>query len=108
MHLQIVFTLRAVQYPASMPVSLASLNLLQQTTSQFSYTLWRFFEQTGSVTEQLATVRRLYNVGQIPNRIPDGKVPFPEDAQKIQHGVALEFRCVHRKTGLSQVLNAVM
>ncbi|KAI0820613.1 P-loop containing nucleoside triphosphate hydrolase protein [Trametes gibbosa] len=91
---QIVFTLRAVQYPASMPVSLASLNLLQQTTSQFSYTLWRFFEQTGSVTEQLATVRKLYDVAHIPNRIPDGTVPFPEDAQKIRNGIALEFRNV--------------
>ncbi|KAH9891326.1 P-loop containing nucleoside triphosphate hydrolase protein [Cubamyces lactineus] len=91
---QIVFTLRAVQYPASMPVSLASLNLLQQTTSQFSYTLWRFFDQTGSVTEQLATVRKLYDVAHIPNRIPDGTVPFPEDAQKIRNGVELEFRNV--------------
>ncbi|KAL7285975.1 hypothetical protein ACG7TL_001090 [Trametes sanguinea] len=91
---QIVFTLRAVQYPASMPVSLASLNLLQQTTSQFSYTLWRFFEQTGSVTEQLATVRKLYDVAHIPNRIPDGTVPFPEDEQKIRNGVSLEFRNV--------------
>ncbi|KAI0656859.1 P-loop containing nucleoside triphosphate hydrolase protein [Cubamyces menziesii] len=91
---QIVFTLRAVQYPASMPVSLASLNLLQQTTSQFSYTLWRFFEQTGSVTEQLATVRKLYDVAHIPNRVPDGTVPFPEDAQKIRNGVELEFRNV--------------
>ena len=77
-----------------MPVSLASLNLLQQTTSQFSYTLWRFFDQTGSVTEQLATVRKLYDVAHIPNRIPDGTVPFPEDAQKIRNGVELEFRCV--------------
>ncbi|KAI8983177.1 P-loop containing nucleoside triphosphate hydrolase protein [Trametes punicea] len=91
---QIVFTLRAVQYPASMPVSLASLNLLQQTTSQFSYTLWRFFEQTGSVTEQLATVRKLYDVARIPNRIPDGTVPFPEDAQKIKNGISVEFRNV--------------
>ncbi|CDO69837.1 hypothetical protein BN946_scf184803.g35 [Trametes cinnabarina] len=91
---QIAFTLRAVQYPASMPVSLASLNLLQQTTSQFSYTLWRFIEQTGSITDQLAAVRKLYSVAHIPNRIPDGTVPFPEDAQKLRHGVALEFRNV--------------
>ncbi|KAI0770932.1 P-loop containing nucleoside triphosphate hydrolase protein [Trametes elegans] len=91
---QIVFTLRAVQYPASMPVSLASLNLLQQTTSHFSYTLWRFFEQTGSVTEQLGRVRKLYDVAHIPNRIQDGTVPFPEDVQKIRNGVALEFRNV--------------
>ncbi|KAI0668740.1 P-loop containing nucleoside triphosphate hydrolase protein [Trametes maxima] len=94
---QIVFTLRAVQYPASMPVSLASLNLLQQTTSQFSYTLWRLFENTVSVTEQLQIVRKLYDVAHIPNRIRDGTVPFPEDAQKIRHGVALEFRGVSFK-----------
>ena len=75
-----------------MPVSLASLNLLQQTTSQFSSTLWRFFDQTASVTEQLATVRKLYEVVHIPNRIEDGTVPFPEDAQTIKHGVVLEFR----------------
>ncbi|TFK85037.1 P-loop containing nucleoside triphosphate hydrolase protein [Polyporus arcularius HHB13444] len=91
---QIVFTLRAIQHPASMPVSLASLNLLQQSTSQFSFMVWRFFDQTSSITEQLATVRKLYEVANIPNRIEDGTVPFPEDAQKIQHGIALEFRNV--------------
>lgn len=89
-----MFTLRAMQYPASMPVSLASLNLLQTTTSHFAFTLWRFFDQTSSITEQLATVRRLYDVAKIPNRITDGTVPFPEDAQSIRHGVALEFRNV--------------
>ena len=89
---QIVFTLRSIQYPASMPVSLASLNLLQQTTSHFSFTVWRFFDQTSSITEQLATIRKLYEVANIPNRITAGKVPFPEDAQKIRHGVSLEFR----------------
>ncbi|EJF56118.1 P-loop containing nucleoside triphosphate hydrolase protein [Dichomitus squalens LYAD-421 SS1] len=94
---QIVFTLRAVQYPASMPVSLASLNLLQQTTSHFSFTVWRFFDQTSSITEQLSTIRKLYEVANIPNRVEDGKVPFPEDAQKLRHGVSLEFKNVSFK-----------
>ena len=89
---QIVFTLRAIQYPASMPVSLASLNLLQQTTSHFSFTVWRFFDQTSSISDQLSTIRKLYEVANIPNRIDDGKVPFPEDAQKLRHGVSLEFK----------------
>ncbi|KAH9930399.1 P-loop containing nucleoside triphosphate hydrolase protein [Epithele typhae] len=91
---QIVFTLRAVQYPASMPVSLASLNLLQNTTAHFAFTVWRFFDQTSSITEQLSTVRKLYEVTKISNRIQDGTKPFPEDAQKIKYGVALEFRNV--------------
>ncbi|KAM5537530.1 hypothetical protein V8D89_008857 [Ganoderma adspersum] len=91
---QVVFTLRSIQHPASMPVSLASLNLLQQTTIQFSFAVWRFFDQTSSITEQLATIRKLYEVANIPNRIADGKIPFPEDAQKIRHGISLEFRNV--------------
>ncbi len=77
-----------------MPVSLASLNLLQQTTSHFSFTVWRLFDQTSSITEQLASVRKLYEVTNIPNRIQDGTVPFPENAQKIRNGVALEFRYI--------------
>ena len=80
-----------------MPVSLASLNLLQTSTSHFAFTLWRFFDQTTSITEQLASVRRVYDIATIPNRIQDGTVPFPEDAEKIRHGVALEFRNVSFK-----------
>ncbi|KAI0757800.1 P-loop containing nucleoside triphosphate hydrolase protein [Daedaleopsis nitida] len=91
---QIVFTLRSIQYPASMPASLASLNLLQQTTSQFSWTVWRLFDQTSSISDQLSAVRKMYEVANIPNRIVDGTVPFPEDAEKIRHGISLEFRNV--------------
>ncbi|KAI0716195.1 P-loop containing nucleoside triphosphate hydrolase protein, partial [Cerioporus squamosus] len=72
--------------PASMPVSLASLNLLQQSTSQFSF-------MASSITEQLATVRKLYEVANIPNRIEDGTVPFPEDAQdQERHCVGVQVR----------------
>ncbi|OBZ79057.1 hypothetical protein A0H81_00110 [Grifola frondosa] len=94
---QIVFTLRAVQYPSSMPVSLASLNLIQQTTMHFTFAVYRLFSQTVSIADQLATVRKLYEVAKIPNRIVDGAMPFPEDAQKLICGVALEFRNVSFK-----------
>ena len=33
-------------------------------------------------------------IANIPNRIEDGTVPFPEDAQKVKHGISLEFKCV--------------
>ena len=52
----------------------------------------RFLEQTGSIAEQLTTVRKLYEVINIPNRIPDGDQPFPEDSQKIKFGISVEFR----------------
>ena len=83
-----------MRYPASIPVSLASLNLIQHTASSFGWTVYKFFEQFGSIADQLATVRKMYDIVNIPNRVPDGTVPFPEDAQKVKSGIAVEFRNV--------------
>ncbi|THG96057.1 hypothetical protein EW026_g5703 [Hermanssonia centrifuga] len=94
---QVAFALRAVQYPASIPVSLASLGLITETTTNFTWTLHRFFEQTGSIAEQLSTVRKLYEIKNIRNKIPDGVRSFPEDAQKTSSGISLEFRDVSFK-----------
>lgn len=81
-----------MQYPASIPVSLASLSLIQENTSNLTWTIGRFLEQTGSIAEQLATVRKLYEVTNIPNRIPDGNQAYPEDTSKVKHGISVEFR----------------
>jgi len=91
---QIIFALRAIQRPASIPVSLASLNLIQQSTQRFGITIYFFVSQFGSIADQLATVRKLYDISNIPNRVEDGNVPFPEDTQKIKMGVGVEFRNV--------------
>ncbi|KAK7060894.1 hypothetical protein VNI00_000627 [Paramarasmius palmivorus] len=91
---QIVFTLRAVQYPSSIPLSLASLNLITQTSTSFSHTLFNLFNQTSSVADSFATIRQLYEVMEVPNRILDGNIPYPENQQSLQHGVAVEFRNV--------------
>ncbi|KAJ6569472.1 P-loop containing nucleoside triphosphate hydrolase protein [Mycena capillaripes] len=91
---QIVFTLRAVQYPNDIPLSLASLNLITQTTSKFSRTLFDLFDQTGSVAENLASIRKMYETYTIPNIVADGTTPFPEDQQSLNLGVAVEFRNV--------------
>ncbi|TFK38612.1 P-loop containing nucleoside triphosphate hydrolase protein [Crucibulum laeve] len=91
---QIVFTLRAVQYPAAIPLSLASLNLITQTTQSFTYILFNLFDETGSIADKLASVRKLYEVGNIPNRIVDGNIPFPEDTASIEQGLSIEFRNV--------------
>lgn len=93
---QIVFTLRAVQYPSSIPVSLASLNLIQQTAQSFSHTIMWFAKEVGSVSERLANLRRLYEAENIENKIQDGTVPYPEDEQSVKSGIALEFRCPQR------------
>lgn len=90
--LQIVFTLRAVQYPTSIPVSLASLNLIKQTTSGFTNTLVSFYDETGSLAQKFADVRRVYEVANIPNRVSDGTEPFPENEQSLAMGISVEFK----------------
>ena len=78
----------------SMPVSLASLHLIQEATRSFIGTLYDLMRSTSSVNEQLAAVRKLYEVGNIKNQVQDGLVPFPEDTSQIRHGIALEFKYV--------------
>ena len=43
-------------------------------------------QQTGSVSERLSALRRLYEVGNFENRVADGGVqfgPFPENEQYV-------------------------
>lgn len=87
-----MFTLRAIQYPASIPISLASLNLITQTTQSFTFTLWSLFSETDSFAEKLLSVKRLYEVTNIPNYIMDGKGQFPEDSGDLRSGLSIEFR----------------
>ncbi|EGO19480.1 hypothetical protein SERLADRAFT_453452 [Serpula lacrymans var. lacrymans S7.9] len=94
---QIVFTLRAVQYPASIPLSLASLTLINQASSSFSSSLFQFFGESFSLAEQYSSVRKLYEIAHIPNRILDGKEPFPENSRTLDSGILIEFRNVSFK-----------
>ena len=54
---QIVFTLRAVQHPASIPLSVASLTLITQTTQFFTLTLFSFFDSTSSIADKLSSLQ---------------------------------------------------
>ncbi|KAI0045399.1 P-loop containing nucleoside triphosphate hydrolase protein [Auriscalpium vulgare] len=91
---QIAFSLRAVQYPSSIPVSLASLHLMQQTTMAFTQNVSGLMQQAGSVADRLSSLRKFYEAANIKNIVPDGTAPFPENAQTVRHGVSLEFKDV--------------
>ncbi|EDR16100.1 uncharacterized protein LACBIDRAFT_301848 [Laccaria bicolor S238N-H82] len=88
---QLVFTLRAVQHPASIPLSLASLTLITQTTQSFTLTLFSFFDGTSSIANKLSSIRKLYEVGNIPNQVLDGTLPFPEDQSFLLQGLSIQF-----------------
>ncbi|KAH9164213.1 HlyB/MsbA family ABC transporter [Lactarius sanguifluus] len=91
---QIVFTLRAVQQPMSIPVSLASLHLMQRASGLFMGSVRTLLEQTGNMSERLSALRQLYEAGNIANNVADGTTPFPENEQSIRDGIAIEFRNV--------------
>ncbi|KAF8446437.1 P-loop containing nucleoside triphosphate hydrolase protein [Boletus edulis BED1] len=91
---QIVFTLRAVQYPASIPVSIASLTLINHTAQTFSSSFFGLFGESHHLAERFASVQKLYEVANIQNRIVDGNISFPEDQQALRHGISIEFRRV--------------
>ncbi|KAH9069746.1 HlyB/MsbA family ABC transporter [Lactarius deliciosus] len=91
---QIIFTLQAVKKPMSIPVSLASLHLLQQSSDTFVMSIDVIFQKMGSISDRLSSLRKLYEAENIPNKVVDGNIPFPENAQSISDGISLEFRNV--------------
>ena len=107
---QVIFSLRAVQQPIAIPLSLASLHLITQSTNTFSYTAFSLYDETGAITEKLSAVRLLYEIIKIPNRVkveisektslgvdyddPSLGIAFPEVQQSLNCGVSIEFRHV--------------
>ncbi|KZV64748.1 P-loop containing nucleoside triphosphate hydrolase protein [Peniophora sp. CONT] len=91
---QIAFTLRATQYPSSIPVSMASLALIQQSSSSFMRQVGQVFHSSENLGDTLGNLRKLYEADKIPNRVQDGVNPFPENAQSLLAGVGVEFRNV--------------
>lgn len=98
-----MFALRAAQYPASIPVTLASLSLIQTTVSSVTMSMTHFFDQFGSIAEQLESIRRLYEIKNIPNKIESGTEAYPENSRALESGISVEFRLVitgHRRLKL--------
>ncbi|KAK2462113.1 hypothetical protein APHAL10511_006576 [Amanita phalloides] len=91
---QIVFMLRAVRYPASVPIIFASLNLITKTTNDFIFTIYFLFERDESILNKITSIRNLYQIIEIPNKVFDGKVPFPENQRSLETGMSIEFRNV--------------
>ncbi|KAH8799552.1 P-loop containing nucleoside triphosphate hydrolase protein [Flagelloscypha sp. PMI_526] len=93
---RIIFALRAVKNPAGVPVSLASLNLVTEAARTFSDQVWNVYSMGGTVSVSFVAVRQLYEVGEIQNKVPDGRVPFPENARPITSGTSLELKQHYR------------
>lgn len=91
---EILYLLRAAEHPASIPVSIASMRLVQETTSSFMNTFMGFLNESGSIAERFHKVRQLYEIENIPNNVVDGNTSFPEDRESLNSGMSVEFRSV--------------
>ena len=90
--LQILFALRAVQQPSTIPISLASLHLMQEASDSFMAHVTTLMSQTGNFSEQLLNLRKHFEAGNITNKIVNGTIPFPENQELIRDGISLEFK----------------
>ncbi|KAG1777294.1 P-loop containing nucleoside triphosphate hydrolase protein [Suillus placidus] len=93
---QIIFTLRVVQEPMTVPLYLASLVLMYQVSNSFSSPPFSVspFRQCSSLAERFNGVRTLYELDDVRNKVADGTKPFPEDKQSLRSGISIEFRNV--------------
>lgn len=91
---EVLYLLRAAEHPASIPVSIASMRLVQETTSSFMNAFMGFLNESGSIAERFHKVRQLYEIETIPNNVVDGNISFPEDRQSLKSGMSVEFRSV--------------
>src|SRR5579863_5400946 len=103
--LQIFFAFRAVQHPSSIPISLASLHLMQEASDDFMSHVSTFMLQTGNFSDQLLNLRKLFEAGNITNKIADVTTPFPENQQSNRDGISLEFRYFICRPKLHQGVN---
>lgn len=57
----------------------------------------------GSIKDHIARVRNLYEVLEIPNKVPDGSVSFPENQKSLEIGISIEFRCASALLDLENI-----
>jgi ABC-type multidrug transport system fused ATPase/permease subunit len=106
--LQIVIALRAVQQPSSIPVSLASLHLMQTASSVFMEHVRMLLQETGSFSDRLTALRKLFEAVNISNKVTDGTTPFPENEQSLRHGISLEFRYLVCRLRIVREVNVML
>ena len=65
---------------------------MQEASESFMSHVGTLISNTGDFSEQLLKLRKLLEANNIPNKVVDGTIPFPEDQQSIRDGISLEFR----------------
>ncbi|KAG1777293.1 P-loop containing nucleoside triphosphate hydrolase protein [Suillus placidus] len=86
---QIAFTLRAMQKPMTIPLSLASLALIEHASTSFMSTHFSTYGGP-TIATNFADVRDLYEIENVRNKVVDGTEPY----LSLKSGISVEFRNV--------------
>ena len=78
---------------------------MQEASDLFMTHVTTLLSQTRNFSEQLLDLRKLLEAKNIPNKIADGTVPFPENQQSIRDGISLEFRYVVFRPQFLQIVH---
>lgn len=87
---QIIFTLRVIQKPSMIILSLVSFISFGYASNSFCFATLSL----SPIVKQFDDIRTLYEIENIPNKVVDGVEPFPEDKQSLRSGISVEFRNV--------------
>jgi ABC-type multidrug transport system fused ATPase/permease subunit len=91
---QVYTCLKIVNSPATAPISLATLQLVNSAMTSLTQKTRTLGSNIDGLSGQVGNIRDFYTRLDLQNRIPDGSVPFPENAQDISLGISVEFRNV--------------
>ncbi|KAF8605012.1 P-loop containing nucleoside triphosphate hydrolase protein [Ceratobasidium sp. AG-I] len=97
---QIIFALRAIHTPATIPLSLAQLDLVQRNVGTFTNQLENLSHMIEGISYSFQTIQNLYSIIDIPNQIPDAELdakPLTISAEEKVQGLSIEFRNVSFK-----------
>lgn len=86
-----------------MPVTFASLSLIANAANDAFDAYQGIADVDGSIKDRIARVRNLYEMHEIPNKVPDGSVPYPENQNSLEMGISIEFRCASPLLDLQRI-----
>lgn len=86
-----------------MPVTFASLSLIANAANDAFDAYQGIADVDDSIKDRIARVRNLYEMHEIPNKVPDGSVPYPENQNSLEMGISIEFRCASPLLDLQRI-----
>ena len=92
-NVQVAYLLKSAAHPETIPACLATIMLVQKTNQGFIEEMWMIAYEAKAIRDQFHQIRQLYEVREFQNKIPDGKISFPEDSRSLASGIVVEFRC---------------